>query len=153
MEHSLITLLLVVVTCIFSYIGLRDPFFMERYWFDVDKVLIQKDYKRLITSGFLHLNWWHLIFNMIALLAFGGMLEGMIGIVKFLLIYFASLLGGNLFALWVHKNNGDYSSVGASGAVNGVVFSMIALFPNMGIGFFFIPASIPAWVFGIAYML
>lgn len=151
--HSLVTLLLILVTIGISYKGFMDNFFMEKYAFDVDKVLINKDYIRLISSGFLHLSWMHLIFNMIALYAFGTMLEPILGGIKLLIIYFFSLVGGNLLALLIHKNNGDYTAVGASGAVSGIIYAGIALFPGMGIGFFFLPISIPAWAFGIAYVL
>jgi membrane associated rhomboid family serine protease len=132
-EQSLVTLLLVVVTCVISYKGFNNSVLREAYAFDVDRIMIGKDYVRLISSGFLHTGWTHLIFNMIALYLFGSTLEPSIGGIKILLIYFTSLVGGNLMALLIHKNHGDYTSVGASGAVNGIVFSSIALFPDGGI--------------------
>jgi len=152
-EQSLVTLLLVIVTGVISYKGFNNSLFQESYAFDVDRILVQKDYIRLISSGFLHNTWMHLIFNMIALYLFASSLEPLIGGIKILLIYFISLVGGNLTALLIHKNHGDYTSVGASGAVNGIMFSSIALFPNMGIGFFLLPINIPAWAFGLAYVL
>ncbi len=152
-EHSFITLAVIVITGLISYKGFRNQPFFDGYTFEVDKILINKDYVRLISSGFLHNSWRHLIFNMIALYAFGTMLEPFLGPVKFFLIYFLALAGGNLLALLINKNNGGYTAAGASGAVNGIVFATIALFPYGGIGFFFIPASIPSWVYGIAYML
>lgn len=147
------TLLLVIVTVFISYKGFNNSLFQDNYAFDVDRIMIQKDYIRILSSGFLHNTWMHLIFNMLALYIFGSSLEPFIGGIKILLIYFTSLVGGNLAALLIHKNHGDYTSVGASGAVNGIVFASIALFPDMGIGFFFLPLSIPAWAFGLAYML
>ena len=114
--------------------------------------MVNKDYKRLLTSGFLHVGWAHLIFNMISLYAFSGTIENELGNGQFLVIYFASLLGGSLFSLLIHKQHGDYSAVGASGAVSGVIFASIALFPGVGIGFFFLPFSIPGWLFGIVYV-
>jgi membrane associated rhomboid family serine protease len=152
-EHSLITLLLIAITIFISYKGFKDSFFMQRYGFDVEKVLINKEYIRLISSGFLHVNWMHLIFNMIALYAFGSMLEPMLGGLQLLIIYFLALIGSDLLALFIHKNNSGYTSVGASGAVNGIVYASIALAPNMGIGLFFLPLSIPAWAFGLAYVI
>lgn len=153
MEQSLVTLLLVVVTVIFSYKGFRNERLMQAYQFDVERILVHKEYVRLVSSGFLHTSWWHLIFNMIALFAFGSMLEPMMGVFPFLFIYFLSLVAGNGFALWVHRHHADYTSAGASGAVNGIVYAAIALFPYMGIGLFLLPVSIPAWAFGLAYML
>jgi membrane associated rhomboid family serine protease len=151
--ESLVTLFIILLTFVISYKGFNNKLFMEGYSFDVDRILINKDYVRLVSSGFLHTSWMHLIFNMLALYAFGSFFEPFLGGAKFLLIYFLSLIGGNGLALFIHKNSGDYTAVGASGAVNGIIYAGIALAPNMGIGFFFLPLSIPAWVFGIVYML
>jgi membrane associated rhomboid family serine protease len=137
----------------FSYKGFTNQSFFEGYKFEVDKILVQKDYKRLITSGFLHVSWNHLIFNMISLLAFSGSIENTLGSLKFLIIYFVSLIGGSLLSLFVHRNHGDYSAVGASGAVCGIIFASIALFPGIEIGFFLLPISIPGWIYGIFYVL
>jgi hypothetical protein len=62
------------------------------------------------------------------------------------------LTGGNMFALLIHRKQGTYSSVGASGAINAVLFAAIALIPGMGIGLFFLPISIPGWLFAILYV-
>jgi membrane associated rhomboid family serine protease len=148
-----IPLLLIIVNVLVSYRALKDNALFERYVFEVDKVLIFKQYYRILSSGFLHVSWFHLIFNMLSLYAFSGMLISWIGEGKFLLIYFLSLVGGGLFSLFIHRNEGSYRAVGASGAVNGVMFASIALFPNLGIGFFFLPISIPSWVFGFIYII
>jgi membrane associated rhomboid family serine protease len=145
--------ILIIINVAFSYKGFTNGLFFDGYKFEVDKILINKDYKRLVTSGFLHVSWTHLIFNMISLYAFSGLLETQIGGGKFLLVYFASLIGGDLLSLFVHKNHGDYNAVGASGAVSGIIFASIALFPGMGVGFFGLPFSIPSWLYGILYIL
>ena len=150
---GIITLLLIIINAVVTYKGLRDHGFFERYAFEVDKIFINKDYTRLITSGFLHVSWIHLIVNMLSLYFFSDALEMQMGLLKFLLIYFGSLLGGNIFSLIVHKNHGSYSAVGASGAVSGIIFGAIALFPGFGIRFFGIPFSVPAWLYGIAFVL
>jgi hypothetical protein len=105
-----------------------------------------------ISSGFLHVSWMHLLFNMLSLYAFSELLESQIGGFYFLLIYFGSLIAASLFALYIHRHHGDYNAVGASGAVCGVVFASIALFPGLGIGFFGLPFSIPSWLYGILYV-
>src|ERR1700733_117768 len=140
---GIIGIIILIANIAFSYKGFTSKRFFESYKFEVDKILINKDYKRLVTSGFLHVSWMHLIFNMLSLFLFSRMLESFIGGFQFLLIYMISLVGGNLLALLVHKNHGDYSSVGASGAVCGIIFASIALFPGFSIGFFILPISIP----------
>lgn len=146
------TLLLIIANIAFSYKGFTNDIFFDGYKFEVDKILVKKDYKRLITSGFLHVGWTHLVFNMMTLYFFSGPVEIYFGGVQFLLIYFASLIGGDLLSLFVHRNHGDYSAVGASGAVCGIIFASIAVFPGMSIGFFGL-LYIPGWLYGIVYVL
>jgi hypothetical protein len=88
---------------------------------------------------------------MLALYFFSGSVEQTLGIAGFLMVYFGSLLGGHLLSLLIHRHDSGYNAVGASGAVGGVMFASIALFPGMSIYFFLIP--IPAWLYGLAYML
>lgn len=150
--YGSITFLIIIVTSIVSYKGLKNQWFLDKYEFDVEKILVYKDYKRLFTSGFLHINWLHLIMNMISLYFFSGVVEYQLGTFIFLFIYVASLVGGNLFSLLVHKHDSGYSALGASGAISGILFASIALFPDMGISLFFLPA-IPSWIYGLAYTL
>ena len=146
-------LIILIITAIVSYKGIKDSSFLDSYSFHVDEILVNKDFKRLITSGFLHLNWIHLGLNMLTFYFFSYSLEMTVGVENFLIIYFASLIGGNLFALFIHRNHADYSAVGASGAISGLVFASIALFPGIEIGFLLIPISIPGWAYGLLYVL
>lgn len=152
MTIPIVAIILIIANVVISYKGLKEHSFLDRYKFEVDKVLIDKEYFRLISSGFLHLDWQHLLFNMISLYAFSESLEPQIGWLNFTIIYFASLIGGDLFALLIHRNHGDYSAVGASGAVCGIIFASIAIFPGMEIGLLLIPLSIPSWMFGLFYI-
>lgn len=150
---GIIGLVLIVVNVIFSYKGFTNQAFFDGYKFEVDSILVRKDYKRLVTSGFLHVNWIHLILNMVSLYLFSGFVEGYLGSGRFLIVYFASLVGGDLLSLFVHRNHGDYSAAGASGAVCGIIFASIALNPGMSVGMFGLPISLPAWLYGLAYVL
>ncbi|WMJ73190.1 rhomboid family intramembrane serine protease [Cytophagaceae bacterium ABcell3] len=150
---GIIGLTIIIASGVITYYGLQSYSYLNRYSFRVDDILARKDYKRLITSGFLHVSWRHYIFNMLTLYFFSSGLEDFIGAGKFLAIYFGSLLGGNLLALFIHRNHYNYSAVGASGAVSGIVFAAIALFPGISIGFFFLPVHIPGWVYGLLYVL
>ncbi len=150
---GIIGLVLIIANILFSYRGFSNSTFYNKYKFEVDRVKVHKEYYRLVTSGFLHVGWLHLILNMFSLYAFSGTVESSLGGFRFLVIYFAGLAGGNLLSLFMYRNNSGYTSVGASGAVCGVIFASIALFPGIGIGFFGLPFSIPAWVYGIAFVL
>jgi membrane associated rhomboid family serine protease len=152
-SFALITIILIVANVLFSHQGFNNRLFFEGYKFEVDRILINKDYTRLISSGFLHGGWTHLVFNMVGLYLFGELLESDMGGLNLLLIYFAGLIGGNLLALYIHRQHGDYSAVGASGAVSGLVFAVIALMPGVEIGFILLPFYIPGWIFGLLYVL
>lgn len=149
---QIFTYLLIILNLAISYKGFTNQAFMEGYQFEVDRILVNKDYIRLISSGFLHTGWPHLILNMVSLYIFSQSVELYLGSMNFLIVYFASLLGGNLFSLFMHRNHADYSSVGASGAISGVIFASIALFPGMRMGMFFLPFYMPAWLYGLLYV-
>lgn len=153
MVTGIIIFLLIVTNVLVSWKGFGDKEFFSRYRFSVDGILLFKQYDRLITSGFLHVSWLHLIFNMIALYFFSGSLGVVLNWWGFLIVYFASLIGGDLLSLFIHRHSGDYSSVGASGAVSGIIFATIALFPGIEVGLFIIPLSVPGWLFGLLYTL
>ena len=150
---GIITLLLIIANFLVSYQGFKDHRFLDKYAFEVDSILVQKDYQRLFTSGFLHVGWAHLAFNMISLYAFSDYLQDFLGGLNFCIVYAVSLLGGNLFALYMHRNHSDYSAVGASGAVCGIIFASIAVIPDIEIGFFGAGVFIPGWLYGILFVL
>ena len=152
-ETGPIGTLLAIFIFLSSYKGFRDREFTEEYIFDIDRILIDKEYRRLLSSGFLHGGWFHLIFNLIALLSFSKEIELLFGAVNYLLLYFGSLIGGNLLSLYIHRNHGDYRALGASGAISGVVFSSVVLMPQSTISFVLIPIEIPSWLFGLAFVL
>lgn len=141
-----LTIFLIIFTAIMSYKGLCNEPFQHSFSFSIRAIRFQRDYIRFVSSGFLHINWMHLIINMIVLFSFGTSIEANIGVVGFLFVYLGSMIGGNALAYLIHKDDIGYSSVGASGAVSGLVFGTIALFPHTN--FFFIPA----WVFGLLYV-
>lgn len=150
--HPLI-MLLIAANAVATYQGFKSTEHFRKYAFEVDPILMGREYERLFTSGFLHVNWMHWSFNMLTLYFFSDTLTLILGIGGFLAVYFGSLLAGNLLALYVHKEHGDYRAVGASGAVSGVVFASLILFPESEIGFIFIPIAIPGWLYGIVFIL
>lgn len=147
-----VVLLMVVANVIVSIRGFNNYAFFEKYKFNIGSILSGEKI-RTITSGFLHADWMHLIFNMYALYLFGDIVAAFLGSPLFLLIYIASLLAGSLYTLQAYKNVPYYSAVGASGAVSGIVFSSILLYPEMDLYLFFIPIPIPGYIFGFGYLI
>ena len=152
LDMSKPVLVLIVFNILISYKGFSESHFFERYKFSV-LALRQKQYFRLLSSGFLHVDTTHLVFNMFALYMFGNVVIQITGVVLFMLIYILSLLAGNYFTYINHKNELRYSAVGASGAVSGIVYSSILLFPQMQLALIFFPIPVPGYLFGILYLL
>ena len=142
---SISFIIILVATIAMSYYGFNNTTFFNRYMFNVGAV--QKgDYVRLISSGFLHANWEHLIFNMISLFFFYEVVTDSMGELLFVFIYFGSMLLGNIFSLQIYKRQSYYSAIGASGAVSGIIFTAIALYPKaIKVNF------LPGWLFGALY--
>lgn len=146
------TLVVIIANLLFSLRGFKDYSFFEQYKFNIGA--LQRGEKiRMISSGFLHVNWQHFMFNMISLYFFAHIVIYQLGTLNFYLVYLFSLLVGNLLSFYFHKNEPFYSAVGASGAVTGIVYSAILLRPDMHMFIYFIPVPIPSYVVGVGYLL
>lgn len=145
-------LVLIIANVLFSMKGFKDASFFNKYKFQVSSILSGEKI-RVITAGFLHVDWMHLGLNMYALYLFGDIVAYIFGMPNFLIIYFGSLLAGGIYSLKYHKNEPYYIAVGASGAVSGIVYSSLLLYPAMELYLFFIPIPIPGYIFGIGYLI
>ncbi|MDG1730092.1 MAG: rhomboid family intramembrane serine protease [Algibacter sp.] len=149
---DLVTIIIIAANVIISYKGFGDYSFFDKYKFQVGSV--QRGEKiRLFSCGFLHADTQHLLFNMLSLYFFADVVIRLLSPLEFIIVYFGSLLLGSLLSLYFHKNEYHYSAVGASGAVSGIIYSAILLQPGMNLYLFFIPIPIPAYIFGIGYLL
>ncbi len=152
MNMHLATIVILAVNVIVSLKGFGDRIFFERYKFGIAQIQSgQKE--RMITSGFLHVDIAHLFLNMFTLYFFADVVIQWFGPGRFLMIYFISLIAGSLLALFFHRDEPYYSAVGASGAVTGILYSAILLYPDMRLALMFIPIPLPAYILGIGYML
>lgn len=154
-----ITYLIIAVTTFISIACLnnRALFLKLMHWPYVEAR--QGEYHRWLSSGFLHADYGHLIFNMLTLFFFGPLVEGWFleqfpsfGRSIYLFFYFLSIVMVSSGTYNQHKNNQGYSAIGASGATSAVLFACIMLDPTIGIGLFFIPIPIPGFIFGILYI-
>lgn len=148
---SSVLLIVIAVTAVFSFVAFNNQALFEKYKFNVGAILQRKEYIRLLSAGFLHADLMHLLFNMMTLYFFGPIVVQAFGDLGFLLVYFGSVLLGNIFSLYLYKNQAWYSAIGASGGVSGILFASIAMIPDLGIYFFFIPIAIPGYIFGFLY--
>ncbi|KIQ21009.1 protease [Flavobacterium sp. MEB061] len=148
---NIILIGIIVANVLFSWKGFEDYSFMRKYEFHVGSIRSGEQI-RMLSSGFLHVDIMHLVFNMLTLWFFAPVVLGWLGNFSFVLVYFGSLIFGSLLTMVFHKNDYSYRAVGASGAVTGVLYSAILLQPDMMLGIFFV-IPIPAYLFGILYLL
>lgn len=149
---SIILIAIIAITVLFSFKGFNDLAFFRKFEFHIGSIR-SGDQIRMISSGFLHADLGHLFFNMFTLFMFAPVVVRYFGDLSFLLIYIGSLVFGSLLTLLMHKNDYGYRAIGASGAVTGILYSAILINPSMSLYLFFIPIPIPAYVFGICYLL
>jgi membrane associated rhomboid family serine protease len=150
-DIDLATIAIIAANVIVSFKAFSDHAFFDKYKFEVAAIK-RGEQIRMITSGFLHVDGMHLFVNMLTLYFFASPVIDTVGTIAFLVIYIGSLILGNLLSLYFHKDEPYYVAVGASGAVMGVLYSAILLYPDMMLGLFFI-IPIPAYIFGIGYLL
>jgi membrane associated rhomboid family serine protease len=148
----LIGILIIGLNIAFTFIGFKNDAFFEQYRFHIASIK-RGQYYRLLSSGFLHVNTTHLLFNMFTFYFFVDIVVGIIGTTAFLALFLGSLLAGNFFGYYFHFKDDYYSAVGASGAVTGILFSALLLYPDIELMLFLIPIPIPGYLFGIGYLL
>lgn len=107
----------------------------------------------VITSGFIHRDWMHLFFNMLSYYFFAFQLEPLLGHWQFGVLYMVSLVLSDMPSVLKHKENYNYYSLGASGAVSAVIFSYILYSPLTQMMILPIPIPIPAVLFGVLYLV
>ncbi|QSW88326.1 rhomboid family intramembrane serine protease [Flavobacterium endoglycinae] len=142
---------IIVANVLFSYKGFNDYAFFRKYEFHIGSIRAGEQI-RMLSSGFLHVDILHLVFNMYTLWMFAPVVSDALGDFSFVLVYFGSLIFGSLLTMLFHKDDYSYRAVGASGAVTGVLYSAILLQPDMMLGIFYV-IPMPAYVFGILYLL
>jgi membrane associated rhomboid family serine protease len=145
-----IIFLFTLVTSIYAF---NDHVLYGKFMMHPYSVYRRSKVYTLITSGLIHSGWPHLFFNMFTFFFFAFPLERTIGSWRFGLLYFISLVLSDIPSVLKHKDDFWYNSLGASGAISGVLFSFILFYPMTKIGIFLIPIGIPAVLFGVLYLV
>jgi membrane associated rhomboid family serine protease len=159
----MVTLIIVIITSAISVIAFSNRILFARLQFNPYQVWHRKEWYRIITHGFLHADWTHLIVNMLVLFSFGRTIEDAFHIMAaqtwmklpmlwYIIFYLLSLIVSSLTTLHKHKNDVWYNSVGASGAVSAVLFCSIFFDPHMTLLFMGI-IPVKAYIFGPLYLL
>jgi membrane associated rhomboid family serine protease len=148
-----IALLIFVVTIALSLAGLYlNPRIIEANVFRPYYVARGRAQHTALTSGFVHADLMHLLFNMMTFYFFAFALERTIGSMRFAALYFLGLLVSDAGTFLKHRNDPQYASLGASGAINAVLFAYILYYPTSTLMILPIPVPIPAPLFAVAYL-
>ncbi|MEP7282665.1 MAG: rhomboid family intramembrane serine protease [Rubrivivax sp.] len=145
--------LLLAAMLIVSLLGLfKAPGLVSRHVLRPYGLVQRGDYLTLITSGFIHADLGHLLFNAFTFWAFGFGLERHIGTLQFVVLYTLGLLASSVATWFIHRRQPAYASLGASGAILAVLFASIVVFPTSSIFILPIPVPIPAPWFALGYL-
>ena len=151
-----LTLILIVATTLISFLAFNNQKIKYDLIFHPPSILQRHQYYRMVSSGLIHADFNHLLFNMFTLYFFGTAWENFyvnsLEINKgfYLILYFVAMIVANIPSLLKHRSDNRYFSLGASGAVSAVVFSMILISPWSTLYVFFLP--MPAIVFAVLYV-
>ncbi len=157
------SIIIIIVTLIITVIAFYSDEVMTKMMLNPYQVYHKKEWYRMITHGFLHADWTHLIINMIVLYSFGSNVEAWFGKLKmagyidsvaitYSLLYFGGIIIASMITLFRHRNNRWYNSVGASGAVSAIIFTSIFFNPLDKL-YFFAVIPIPGIVFAVLYLV
>ena len=154
-----ITIIIIAITVIISLRALSNPMMLQKWMMNPYMVFHRKQYWRLISSGFIHGSFIHLGFNMFTFYFFGRAVENVFGellgpssTVVYVLFYLSAIIVSDLPGAWKRKDQINYNSLGASGAVSAMVFASILYFPLRNI-YLFAAIPIPGFILGIVYVL
>ena len=145
-------LTILAVTVVASLAALFSPRLLERAVLRPYLIARGRGYWRLVSSGFVHADIAHLLFNLITFYSFAFTLERVIGTARFVSLYFCGLLASNIGTCIRHRDEPNYASLGASGAILAVLFASIVYFPRSRLLILPIPIPIPAPLFAVAYL-
>ena len=146
-------MVILAVTIATSLLGMyRMPRIIDRCLFRPYFFLRRKQYDTIYLSGFVHADLGHLLFNMVTFYFFAFPMERHVGTSQFLILYFVGLVVSHSCTYFKHKDNAEYASLGASGAISAVLFAYIVYFPTTTLIIFPIPIPIPAFLFAIGYV-
>ena len=156
-----ITVIIIIITCLVSFGAFSSQKMINDLIFYPPAITEKNQWYRFFSCGLIHADLAHLAFNMLSLYMFGEFVEEKFstevyadnGKMLYLVMYIAALFVCLLPTFFKHKNDYNYRSLGASGAVSAVVFAGMLLEPRVRVGLFFIPPIIPAYIFGPIYLL
>lgn len=155
-----ITVIIIIITSLISYRAFNNPGLQLKLIHNPYKVKHQKEYYRLLSSGFIHANLTHLIFNMLTFFFFGPVVEDILmqiygpitGGILFVVFYLVSIIVSDISSVVKFGDSPGFNSLGASGAVSAILFFSILFDPLRELLLYFI-IPIPGFILGALYLV
>ncbi len=155
------TIITILITILISIYSFQNKKLFDKLLLNPYRLIQNKEYYRIITHGFIHADWTHLLVNMFVLFSFGKAIEMYFEDLKnmdyirniqlqFVILYLGGIIVSSLPTIIKHRKDSWYNSLGASGGVSSIVFASIFFDPLNIIYLYFIP--IPGIIFGILYL-
>jgi membrane associated rhomboid family serine protease len=154
-----VTNIIIGFTVVVSFYAFNNQEAVRKLIMNPYAVKTKKEYFRFISSGFIHGDHIHLLFNMISMYFFGSIMErifheifGGLGTLYFLALYFLGIIVSDIPTYFKNQNNPAYNALGASGGVSAVIFAFILFLPLEKIYFYF-AIPVPGALFGVIYLV
>ena len=157
MNFGPFTIALVLITALISIPAMNDDRLVNKLILWPRKMTTPGEYYRLLTSGFIHNDWGHLIFNMVALLSFGTFVEREFSTFStpwlYIFMYLSGIIIASLPSFVKNRDNPYYRALGASGGTAAVLLSSVYFGPWNTMQLYFIPIPIPGILFAVLYLI
>ncbi|MDH6534461.1 membrane associated rhomboid family serine protease [Parabacteroides sp. PM5-20] len=156
-NELMMTYLIIITTLFVSFSCFSQANLFMKLAFVPYRVVRNKEWYRMITHGFVHADSLHLLVNMFTFYSFGTEMERMFGYMgfgplAFIGLYLGGILAASIPDLLQKKNQPNYVSIGASGAVSAVLFAYILFNPWRSVLLFAI-LPVPGILFGVLYLI
>jgi membrane associated rhomboid family serine protease len=148
-----VSVIIFVITIITTLYAFSNEVIYGKFLLHPYSIWRKREVYTVFTSGLIHKDWMHLIFNMFSYYFFAFNLETVLGHWQFALLYIVSLILSDLPSVYKHRDDYSYHSLGASGAISAVIFSSIMFFPMSKMMIIPFPFEIPAIIFGVLYLV
>lgn len=151
MDRTPLTLIFILFTAAVSMMAFSRPALLNMLLLDARAIEQRGERWRVLTSGFVHADFFHLLVNMFSFWSFGGVIEQVFGPVMLAIVFIGGILGGSMLALVLHRGE-NYRALGASGGVCAVIFASVLIMPESSIYLFLVPIPIPATIFAFLFL-
>jgi len=150
---------IIAITSVISWFAASKPIVLQRMMMNPYRITRNGEYYRFVTSGLIHANFSHLLWNMFSLYFFGNVVEqyftfifGEASPYIFVAFYVLAIIVSDLPTFFKNRNRPTYNSLGASGGVTAIIFASVLFQPLEKICFYFV-FCLPGFILAVGYVV